>query len=573
MLRRSGHDGNVEVTSSSLSSATTTPTGKLSTSTTTHQSPRTIRSQIKLFASKANHQYKQRSSSLIMILLLVPMIGLVIIIVLFASVLQQPPTITTGTTIQSSLSSSATISTPKSIRVPRIKNDSDGGGNIIQSESDSNNEKEEDVIGTTTARYHIVFSTGCSMYQDWQSYVFFYHAMISKQSGIITRIVSGCTEEQQVQLERIFEDEIRSIVEHEEDDHDSTTANNNNNLHPKNDRFRIHFTPDYSRLKASEQYVYFNKPYGMKHWFENALGFPNNIQDEQQDTIVILMDPDQLIMRPFENNDFGNAEWKYIPDTVKPRTRIDHGYPMGQLYGFGLQWKEKIDMKIVLQSLNMSLVTPIDTMAKDEAKAGYIMGPPYVATAKDMYQIVQTWSDFVVPVHDQYPHLLAEMFAYCLAAAHLQLSHQTAVSFMVSDIGSGKAEGWNYIDQIPEDEICSRSYSPDELPSVLHYCQRYGIGPYFFGKHRVPGDYLSCQSPLFQEPPIDALTQYDYALYPNNDRKMMTNVEHKKRYAFMTCYILPAMNAAATYYKQHHCDDATNVANYSKSILLGAGGY
>lgn len=42
-----------------------------------------------------------------------------------------------------------------------------------------------------------------------------------------------------------------------------------------------------------------------------------------------------------------------------------------------------------------------------------------------------------IQVHDQYPHLLAEMFAYCLAAAHLRLAHQTALSFMVSDTGSG----------------------------------------------------------------------------------------------------------------------------------------
>jgi peptidyl serine alpha-galactosyltransferase len=51
-----------------------------------------------------------------------------------------------------------------------------------------------------------------------------------------------------------------------------------------------------------------------------------------------------------------------------------------------------------------------------------------------MYSIAVKWCEFGPRVYKQYPHLLAEMFAYCLAAAHLRLHHQTAVSFMVSDV-------------------------------------------------------------------------------------------------------------------------------------------
>jgi peptidyl serine alpha-galactosyltransferase len=52
-----------------------------------------------------------------------------------------------------------------------------------------------------------------------------------------------------------------------------------------------------------------------------------------------------------------------------------------------------------------------------------------------MYRIVMKWCEFGPAVYKQYPDLLAEMFAYCLAAAHLQLYHQTAISFMISDVG------------------------------------------------------------------------------------------------------------------------------------------
>eukprot|EP01083_Nonionella_stella_P125576 379818_1 len=44
--------------------------------------------------------------------------------------------------------------------------------------------------------HHMVFSTDCSAYQQWQSYLLFYYAMKNGQPGTVTRIASGCTEEQ-----------------------------------------------------------------------------------------------------------------------------------------------------------------------------------------------------------------------------------------------------------------------------------------------------------------------------------------------------------------------------------------
>lgn len=235
--------------------------------------------------------------------------------------------------------------------------------------------------------YHIVFSTGCSIFQDWQSYVFFYFAMVRDQPGTVTRIVSGCSKDDQATLQKLFDDQIATMVEP--------------------GRFQIHFTPDFSRLKPGILYKYWNKPFGMKHWMENALGFPGKPINE--DAIVILMDPDQMIVRPFRNNDFSHTIWAKTTEKSsdgEPRTRIEHGKPMGQKYGFRLQWKDKINTKLVLPEGETS---PIDEMSNDEALQGYVVGPPYIATARDMYAIVTKWTEFALPVHDQYPHLLAEM--------------------------------------------------------------------------------------------------------------------------------------------------------------------
>jgi peptidyl serine alpha-galactosyltransferase len=257
--------------------------------------------------------------------------------------------------------------------------------------------KDEDV------EYHVIFSTGCTTIQDWQSYVFFYYAMVSKQPGTITRVASGCTPEDEGKLLAFFNDKIATMAE--------TPG-----------KFRIHFTPDYSRLKPGPWYKYFNKPYGTKHWLEHALGFPDKPINE--DAIVILMDPDQIILRPFRNNNFTNTVWTHLPPGVtQPRTKIEHGHPMGQRYGFGLQWRSSVDAK---KLLGEGVDSPLLHLSKTEANLGYVVGPPYIATARDMYKIASQWSTFVVPIHDQYPELLAEMFAYCHAAAHVGLPHQIA---------------------------------------------------------------------------------------------------------------------------------------------------
>jgi len=65
------------------------------------------------------------------------------------------------------------------------------------------------------------------------------------------------------------------------------------------------------------------------------------------------------------------------------------------------------------------------------------------------------------------------MFAYCLAAAHLNLPHQIVESFMVSDAGAGGMEGWKgAIDDYNETDVCTEgAIKEDDLPYVLHYCK------------------------------------------------------------------------------------------------------
>ena len=89
------------------------------------------------------------------------------------------------------------------------------------------------VNGKKTAKdleYHLVFSTGCSLQQNWESYVFFYHAMKVNQPGNVTRLVSGCSQQEEVKLRSYHTRKIKTM----------------------SDRFHIFFTDDFGNLENKD---------------------------------------------------------------------------------------------------------------------------------------------------------------------------------------------------------------------------------------------------------------------------------------------------------------------------------
>ena len=270
--------------------------------------------------------------------------------------------------------------------------------------------------------FHLVFSTGCSLYQDWQSYVFFYHVYKvsqrqqqqmgnnkSKNNNIknVTRIVSGCNDKQQQVLQQTHYEQIQKQMSY---------------------NFLLHFTPDYSKIKGSNipSYKYFNKPFGMKHWMEHKLGYNNTTSSSTSssstttnpydDVIIVLLDPDQLLLRPF-THDYTNIrmDWTrkgYNAPNSNVSKIITHGKTITQTYAFGDDYTALNLTHVLLhEEPNNGNNSPLWTMSKKQ-KLGYAAGPPYLATAKDFYILANKWSELVPRVHDVYPYLLAEMYAY-----------------------------------------------------------------------------------------------------------------------------------------------------------------
>lgn len=112
--------------------------------------------------------------------------------------------------------------------------------------------------------YEIVFTTNCSRTDDLSSYIFFHRAMEQQQSGDITRIVSGCDEDQRKAMQ-----EFHAL-----------------HIQPKlSSRFHIHFWPSAGSS-------------GLLHWMTTS---ERLLRDDPTDTTVfVILEPDMLLLRPLD---------------------------------------------------------------------------------------------------------------------------------------------------------------------------------------------------------------------------------------------------------------------------------
>jgi hypothetical protein len=390
------------------------------------------------------------------------------------------------------------------------------------------------------------------------------------------------------------------------------------------DRFHLHLTPDYSRIHGENPpYKFFNKPMGLKHWMEQGLGFsgqsqqlPDGINDN---TIFIILDPDEMILEPFKaeyTNDtymqwHGQYEPWFLPkqqqqsDNTNPLLKIRKGHPFAQLYNFGGAWVHSVNRNIssVIQAAAASTTTTNNNNNNPQWTAAmmdhyYAAGPPYMAVASDMYAIVSTWAGVVVPVYQSTRDHLSEMFAYSTAAAYLNLPHQLSYSFMVSNPEVKWKEGWHQLDNSNDHNnyfppLADRSYEHPSnnnknnnrpaLPNVLHYCQRYFLGPYFFSKYKLPKMILTCNHPLLLVPPSLLINGsstktnnssdcgsiaflYNSSVTPNG---VFTQLSPKdaKHHAFMLCHMTYGLNDALQFWKQQHCKNDPSVT-YEKTYVF-----
>lgn len=317
------------------------------------------------------------------------------------------------------------------------------------------------------------------------------------------------------------------------------------------------------------------------HWMEEVLGYSEtNRRTAHDDTIIILLDPDMIILRPIVN-DFSRYEvWR--KRTSYPLVhKITHGFPMAAEYGFGNWWYRKITNFSTVLPAN-ELPSPAQSMTNEQVNQNYSSGPPYMVTARDFFKIASKWRQIAWRVQKQFPDsILSEMFAYSWAAVHLNMPHQQGHSFMVSDHWEEGFKLFLRNHTITSEKMCLGPINHYYKPHILHYCQRYGIGKYMISKYELPHTFVgnadvskTCKSPLLAVPPTNVSQMFDYYIDPNDHKRYpmeadkwnrFTQQEHLDRMTFMACELIGALNRAATYFKKQHCNED---ANYDEVLIF-----
>ena len=152
----------------------------------------------------------------------------------------------------------------------------------------------------------------------------------------------------------------------------------------------------------------------MKHWLENKFGYryEGDISTPYDDDIIVLVDPDMLMQRPFVNDfsHFPNNIWKKYfenrPDTLYHK--VTHGHPMAQDYSFGTAWLRAAKENLTHVVGPDSPVHGISS--RQDASNFFAAGPPYILTARDMYRVVYHWSLFLPRMFDLFGGFMVEMY-------------------------------------------------------------------------------------------------------------------------------------------------------------------
>lgn len=457
----------------------------------------------------------------------------------------------------------------------------------------------ENATTATPPLFHLVFSTDCSGYQHWQGILLYYSARRVQQPGVITRIASGCTPEQQASIREEWQ-----------------------RIDPTGTKFRVHFAP--STALHNQKYKYSNKPGGILHWLQHQQ--PPLLDTNDDGTVVCLLDPDMVLLKPITADLVVITQWttrvvgrkqvEYIDEHgvaqfLRVRaleegtifkslpTRVMTGYPAGQHFGIGGAWVQGMTAhaKPAWQNFSKAIVcggedAPCTKTSASDAAHKYGVGPVYLATVADWKRIAVEWWNFVPKVHSQYPFLLAEMYSLTMAVANLELPFSLFSSYMVTGADvSSPTEAWSWIDSLILQQqerhhhqhtvaaICSgvdTATPPDwtgsisdhkmsALPNTLHYCQRYKLdlsdtdntnssggadeNSFLFAKRKIPHDVFSCQQKQDTASPV-----------PFDAQRMVLEASKKtswsmteRRSLFALCHVVPILNWARAIYQKEAC--------------------
>mmetsp|Transcript_20761 Transcript_20761/g.36957 ORF Transcript_20761/g.36957 Transcript_20761/m.36957 type:complete len:531 (-) Transcript_20761:184-1776(-) len=398
-------------------------------------------------------------------------------------------------------------------------------------------------LGLEDDDIHIVFSTDCGGYQNWQAEALAYSALMVGQKGHITRIVSNCPDDADWAMMR---------------------RSNFPNYH-------VHITPKFDLDDGREYFPYYNKPLGVDHWIKNAV--PPVTQ-----SVVVLLDPDMVFVQPLrpdgvKNKDnvlyTGRQNKEDVSDAVR------EGHPVGQQYLIGSSW---VNFK---RDLICGAGSPCTTVDHASANEHYALGPPYLLHREDAKKVFDAWAKYVIKVREvqgkSVADMLSEMYAYCLGAAHHELPHTRLDHFMVSN-HRADGEGWEFIDKLEDysnHNPCLGSHHPPEdaaLPLLVHYPGEVipiidpKKGGWKFHKKHMPYNIFDCKAKIpgwTSDDGNGAITTtpeliWKTATSPASKCSNKHTDTDCKRQAWVACQVHKTIQEAILAYKDSFCEEGYN---------------
>lgn len=378
---------------------------------------------------------------------------------------------------------------------------------------------------------HVVYQAACSAYSLHQSLALDWSWLQVGHPGRLTRIVCGCATKK---------DEERMRTTPLEGD----------------ERFSVFFSRDWNAYvpltypeAAGDTYHAYNHPFGIADWLVRA----SPVED-----YIVYMEPDMVFNRPILHHVVGNSQ---LPQVAR-------GQPVGQWYHYvHVQCPEPCEnadpgwMEFAKPEVCGDACPDPSSVDNAVNDRHYALGPPTMMHRDDWARLAPVWCNYSVAIRsggrmksDGAGWLkkgdrvyIAEMLAYSLAAAVLQLPHA-----VVRDLATDAQDQCNYNPGNPPDNPQCKA------PRILHYCYpqnvKSPVGHWIWNKYRMPMGYREkdddqwqaphfwdCETPLLEELPDAYMAVPGWA------------ADHQRHVVWMIDVITKSYNQATLMVKQNRC--------------------
>lgn len=261
--------------------------------------------------------------------------------------------------------------------------------------------------------------------------------------------------------------------------------------------------------------------------------------------VLVILDPDFVFLRAITQAPLPTNEMLGPGKGTVGANVVSKGKPVAQRYGLGGSWVTRFNVKKIAGEGSPAL-----SYTENMAARYFAVGPPLMLHVDDLTELAPLWSKNMKEVFPISHDILSDMWAYCIAAAHLRLEHTILDQYMISTWSQGRdGQAFGWVDDWPGDKMnCS---DPERLPpgvtamkpNFVHMASNFkapGNEQWMFHKGHVPGKILDCDQPYIIEAPHDLWQQ-------SKPDKM------KKQCAWVLCNIVYNLNRVLKDTKEKFC--------------------